>query len=168
MGRCATLNIPGNPACHGCSADQGPRCSPHASLMPSAASSRACPAILQLASRRSSSAIRRTPVMPFLHKTAQKLSRRGNSPSRPSSYARTHLRISWSPDTEAPKAALQVEALVEMDAEFSGPAWMFGGRTYQALSDGGFLAIYNDPKARMPCQCTCGSCENRHQGCCGT
>ena len=39
-----------------------------------------------------------------------------------------------------------------MDAEFGGPAWMFGSRTYQALSDGSFLAIYNDPKARMPCQ----------------
>jgi len=36
-----------------------------------------------------------------------------------------------------------------MDAEFSGPAWMFGTRSYQALSDGSFLAIYNDPKARL-------------------
>lgn len=47
-------------------------------------------------------------------------------------------------------AAPQVEALVNMDAEFSGPGWMFGTRTYQALSDGSFLAIYNDPKARNP------------------
>ena len=35
---------------------------------------------------------------------------------------------------------------MEMKAEFSGPGWMFGTRTYQALSDGSFLAIYNDPK----------------------
>ena len=47
-------------------------------------------------------------------------------------------------------AAPQVEALVKMDAEFAGPAWMFGTRSYQALSDGSFLAIYNDPKARLP------------------
>ena len=42
----------------------------------------------------------------------------------------------------------QIEPLVKMDAEFSGPGWVFGTRTYQALSDGSFLAIYNDPKVR--------------------
>jgi hypothetical protein len=42
----------------------------------------------------------------------------------------------------------QVEPLVKMDAEFSGPAWVFGTRTYQPLSDGSFLVVYNDPKVQ--------------------
>ena len=42
----------------------------------------------------------------------------------------------------------QVKPLISLDAEFAGPAWVFGSRSYQALPGGGFLVVYNDPKAR--------------------
>lgn len=31
---------------------------------------------------------------------------------------------------------LQAEAIVTREAEFAGPAWMFGSRSYQVLPDG--------------------------------
>ncbi len=31
---------------------------------------------------------------------------------------------------------LQAEAVVTREAEFAGPAWMFGSRSYQVLPDG--------------------------------
>ena len=42
---------------------------------------------------------------------------------------------------------LQVKAVVEREAEFAGPAWMFGNRSFQLLPDGRLLAKYSDPKA---------------------
>lgn len=37
------------------------------------------------------------------------------------------------------------EALVTREAEFAGPGWMFGSRSYQVLPDGRLLVQYSDP-----------------------
>lgn len=37
---------------------------------------------------------------------------------------------------------VQVKPLLNIEAEFAPPAWMFGGRSYQPLPGGAFLAVY--------------------------
>ncbi|DBB15202.1 TPA: hypothetical protein ACH3X3_004206 [Trebouxia sp. C0006] len=39
----------------------------------------------------------------------------------------------------------KAEAVVTREAEFAGPAWMFGSRSYQVLPDGRLLVEYSDP-----------------------
>ncbi|KAL3158064.1 hypothetical protein ABBQ32_011673 [Trebouxia sp. C0010 RCD-2024] len=39
----------------------------------------------------------------------------------------------------------QAEAVVTREAEFAGPAWMFGSRSYQVLPDARLLVLYSDP-----------------------
>ncbi|KAL3136838.1 hypothetical protein ABBQ38_005546 [Trebouxia sp. C0009 RCD-2024] len=64
----------------------------------------------------------------------------------------------WSPDNKLlfvsdrtgwwniyQKSSGQAEAVVTREAEFAGPAWMFGSRSYQVLPDGRLLVLYSDP-----------------------
>jgi hypothetical protein len=38
-----------------------------------------------------------------------------------------------------------VAAVCAKDAEFGGPAWLFGSRSYALLPDGRLLVTYSDP-----------------------
>jgi dipeptidyl aminopeptidase/acylaminoacyl peptidase len=40
----------------------------------------------------------------------------------------------------------EVRPVLKLDAEFAGPAWMFGSRSYQHLPDGAILAVYSAPE----------------------
>ena len=50
--------------------------------------------------------------------------------------------MSASASSAKPGGLLQVSPLVNLEAEFAPPAWMFGGRSYQLLPGGVFLAAF--------------------------
>lgn len=50
----------------------------------------------------------------------------------------------WNIYTETSQG--QVKALINIEAEFAPPAWMFGGRSYQMLPGGAILAAFSAPE----------------------